>query len=448
MFEHTTVIEAPRQAVFDWHTRDGALQRLTPPWQGITIAAQADSLRDGRSVLLLHHAVPWVAQHRPDGYRDGASFADELVSLPLAPALAWRHDHHFRDLGPARTMVVDHVRSRVPRRILESIFEYRGRQLSDDFRAHNWASHLTGQSLTVAVTGATGLVGTALCALLTTGGHHVVRLVRGPATASGTRQWNPASPRRDLLDGIDVLVHLAGEPIAHRFTPEHEQTVYNSRVYPTRRLAELAARQNAQGHRVRMVCASAIGYYGPDRGDTVLTEDSEPGDGFLADVVSAWEAAADQPLADVGGAALIRTGIVQTPAGGTLRLLKPLFRAGLGGTLGDGSQWMSWIGLDDLLDVYLRAIVDESVRGPVNAVSPNPVRNTDYTAILAYLLHRPAILPVPTLGPRAILGTRGAHEVAYASQRVLPKRLVELGHPFRFARLEEALRHLLGRQRR
>ena len=195
------------------------------------------------------------------------------------------------------------------------------------------------------------------------------------------------------------------------------------------------------------VSASAIGIYGYDRGDAMLCEDSARGDGFLADVVADWEAAtAPAERAGVRTVA-VRTGIVQAAAGGTLRLLRPLFAAGLGGRLGDGKQWLAWIGLDDLLDVYLRAVTDPDLSGPVNAVAPAPVRNADYTVTLARVLRRPAVLPVPGFGPRLLLGAEGAREIAEASQQVHPKRLIDAGHHFRFPELEPALRHVLGRER-
>ena len=190
--------------------------------------------------------------------------------------------------------------------------------------------------------------------------------------------------------------------------------------------------------------ASAIGYYGADRGDEILGEDSAPGDDFIARLVVEWEAAT-APAAEAGLRVVqVRTGIVQTPKGGTLRLLFPLFEAGLGGRLGSGRQWLSWIGIDDLADVYLRALVDPAVSGPVNAVAPDPVRNLDYTRTLGSVLRRPAVIPVPGFGPRLLLGAEGARNLAEASQRVRPDALLAAGHTFRYARLEPALRHLLG----
>ena len=207
-------------------------------------------------------------------------------------------------------------------------------------------------------------------------------------------------------------------------------------------MAQLAGRA-ANGPGV-FVSASAIGYYGYDRGDEPLSEESIRGEGFLADVVADSEAAT-APAAEGGVRVVaVRTGIVQAAAGGTLKLFRPLFAAGLGGRLGSGRQWLSWIGLDDLLDVYYRALYDDRLAGPVNAVSPYPMRNLEYTKSLASVMHRPAILPVPSLGPRLLLGEQGARELAQANQRVLPVKLQELGHRFRQPQLRAALAHQLG----
>lgn len=192
------------------------------------------------------------------------------------------------------------------------------------------------------------------------------------------------------------------------------------------------------------VCASAIGFYGPDRGDEELTETSDRGDGFLAELVESWERATEPAAASGLRVVNVRTGLVQSPRGGVLRLQYPQFAAGLGGRIGDGRMWQSWISIDDLVDIYHQALYDRGMSGPVNAVSPHPVRNADYTATLAAVLHRPALLPVPRLGPRILLGREGADELANATQRVIPAVLLRTGHDFRHPSLDSALRHLLG----
>ena len=233
--------------------------------------------------------------------------------------------------GLPRTRVHDRVEAPVPGAALRSTFVYRHRQLADDLAAHRDAAEAGVGPLVVAVTGSTGLVGSALVALLSTGGHRVIRLVRRAPRDASERRWDPEYPEPGLLNGVDAVVHLAGESIAGRFTDAHRAAVRDSRIDPTRRLAELAGR--TEGVRV-FVGASAVGYYGFDRGDAMLREESVRGDGFLADVVADWEAAT-VAAAEAGlRVALVRTGIVQAARGGTLRLMRPLFSAGLGGRLG------------------------------------------------------------------------------------------------------------------
>jgi uncharacterized protein (TIGR01777 family) len=454
--EHESVVEHPLDEVFAWHARPGAMRRLMPPWQPMKVLAEADSLADGRAVLGLPGGLRWVAQHDPAGFDPPRRFVDVLASGGLAswPARVigwWRHTHEFSQT-PTGTRVYDQVDTTVPAAVLRSTFVYRHRQLADDLAVHRDAAAAGAQPMAVAVSGASGLVGSALTAFLSTGGHRVIRLVRRPARGEDERQWEPARPTPDLLSGVDAVVHLAGASIAGRFTDAHKRAIRESRIEPTRRLAEAAARAD-DGPRT-FVSASAIGIYGFDRGDAVLCEESVRGDGFLADVVADWEAAT-APASEAGlRVVTVRTGIVQSARGGTLPLMRPLFVAGLGGRLGSGRQWLPWIGLDDLLDVYYRALYDTRLTGPVNAVAPAPVRNTDYTKALAGVLHRPAASPcpsggrcpqpVPSLGPRLVLGTQGARELAEASQRVVPTKLESLGHRFRYPGIDDALAHELG----
>jgi hypothetical protein len=463
-FTYSTVVNAGLSDVFAWHGRPGAMTRLTPPWLPVRVLQEASSLRDGRAVLGWPGGLRWVAVHQPASYDPPNMFADELGSCPLATVLSWRHRHHFAPVGEAgeageaterATLVTDVVDTTLPDRSVRPIFVYRHRQLADDLAAQARARAIRPDSLTVAVTGSGGLIGTALTALLTTGGHRVIRLVRRPPRNSGERQWCPEEPAPTLLSGVDALIHLAGAPIGGRFTADRKREIADSRIVPTRRLAELAAATAGAGAGAAdpgtpglraFVTASAIGFYGPDRGEEILTETSARGKGFLADVVADWEDAAAPAAAAGVRTVQVRTGIVQTPRGGTLRLLTPLFAAGLGGRLGSGTQWLAWIGLDDLLDIYLRAVLDPQLSGPVNAVAPEPVRNIDYTRTLARVLHRPALLPVPAFGPRLLLGAEGAAELAQASQYVRAEALIGAGHHFRQPQLEQALRHVFGRR--
>jgi len=439
---YSSVVVTEPDEVFAWHSRPGAITRLVPPWQPVRVVAEASSVRDGQAVLALPGGLRWVARHDAGSYDPPRQFAD-VLQPPLGRALRWRHTHQFAPAAARGTLVTDIVDSPVPARALRPMFGYRHRQLAGDLAAHARARAVCPEPLTIAVTGASGLIGSALTALLTTGGHRVIRLVRHAPTARDERQWQPEDPDPELLAGVDAVVHLAGASIAGRFTAERKREILLSRTGPTRALAVLAAKQ--PGGLRAFVTASAVGIYGPLRGDEVLTEASERGDGFLADVTSAWEEAAG-PAAVAGVRTVqVRTGIVQTPAGGVLRLLYPLFAAGLGGPLAGGAGWQPWIEVDDLLDIYLRAVTDPALSGPVNAVAPSEARNAEYTRVLGRVLHRPALIPVPAAGPRLLLGAEGARELAEASQRVHPAVLTAAGHPFRYPELPGALRHVLGK---
>ncbi|OCB53988.1 TIGR01777 family protein [Mycobacterium vulneris] len=445
---YSSIIDAPQEEVFAWHGRPGAFARLSPPWQAMRLVSEADSLRDGRAELALPGGLRWVAQHQSDGYDPPRRFVDQIAgggpaSLPAALAVRWKHVHEFDAIDATRTRMTDRVETPVPGRLLRPMFAYRHRQLADDLAAHHQARAHGAVPLTIAITGASGLVGSALTVFLSTGGHQVIRLVRHTATKPDERQWNPDAPHPELLSGVDAVIHLAGASIAGRFTESHRRAIRDSRIEPTRRLAEVVAATDGRPRVV--ISASAVGFYGYDRGDEVLTETAARGDGFLADVVADWEDALTPAEQSGARVVRIRTGIVQSPRGGTLRLLRPLFAAGLGGRIGDGQQWLPWIGIDDLVDIYHRALWDPQLSGPVNAVAPEPVRNAEYTETLGHVLHRPTIVPVPALGPRLLLGDQGARELACASQRADPAVLTAAGHSFRHPRLDQALSHVLGR---
>ncbi|NBQ41964.1 MAG: DUF1731 domain-containing protein [Mycobacteriaceae bacterium] len=362
---YASVVEHPLEDVFAWHTRAGAMPRLVPPWQPMRVVKETESLANGCAILGLPGGLRWIARHEPAGYDPPHQFLDVLssagvMSLPPRVIGWWRHTHRFSAVGPGATRVHDEVDTTVPGAALRSTFAYRHRQLAEDLAAHRDAANAGAGSLTVAVTGSSGLVGTALCAFLSTGGHRVVRLVRGEPRGDDERRWNPQEPA-------------------------------------------------------------------------------------VPAVVADWEQAT-APAAEAGlRVVTVRTGIVQAAAGGTLKLLRPLFAAGLGGRLGSGLQWLSWISIDDLLDVYYRALYDTRLSGPVNAVAPHPVRNAEYTRALAATLRRPALLPVPSIGPRMLLGKQGAAELAQANQRVQPAKLEALAHRFRQSTIEDALAHQLGK---
>ena len=296
----------------------------------------------------------------------------------------------------------------------------------------------------VAVTGATGLIGSALVPFLRSGGHDAVPLRRAAASASdGAPSWDPASGALSAgaLDGVDAVVHLAGENIAgRRWTAARKARIRDSRVDGTRRLAETLA---GLARRPRtLVAASAIGFYG-DRGDQRLDEADAPGSDFLADVCQAWEAAATPARNACIRVVHLRIGIVLTPAGGALGQMLLPFRMGAGGVIGSGRQYMSWVALDDVLGGILHALRTDGLAGPVNMVSPNPVTNAEFTKTLGRVLRRPTILPLPAFGARLAFGEM-ADALLLSSTRVEPSRLREGGFEFGYPDLEAALRHLLG----
>jgi uncharacterized protein len=295
----------------------------------------------------------------------------------------------------------------------------------------------------VVLTGASGLIGSALVPALTTGGHGVTRLVRSDRPAQdGEAGWDPSAGRLDVpaLEGADAVVHLAGETVAGRWNDDKKRRIMDSRARSTKLIAEtLAAMEPRPGV---FVCASAIGYYG-DRGDERLAEDSKGGEGFLADVVREWEAAT-LPAAEAGVRVVnLRFGIVLSPAGGALASMLTPFKLGAGGPFGGGRQYMSWIAIDDIVGAIQHALTTESLAGPVNATSPYPVTNSEFSKTLGRVLKRPSVARVPAPVLRLVVGEFSKELLD--SRRVLPMKLTDSGYEFRYPQLETALRHLLGR---
>ncbi len=294
----------------------------------------------------------------------------------------------------------------------------------------------------VLVTGSRGLVGSVLMPALVKDGHAVIRLVRSRPAPSGSEVlWDPAAQTLDSagLEGLDAVIHLAGEPIATgRWTLQKQSRIHDSRVQGTRLLCRALARM---AHPPKIVlCASATGYYG-SRGDEWLTEASEPGKGFLAEVCQAWEDAA-KPLIQKGSRVVwLRFGMILSPSGGAMGRLLPLFKLGLGGRLGNGRQYMSWVAIDDAVGAILHALT-QPLSGPLNVVSPQPVTNQVFTASLAGVLNRPAFFPAPAWALRLALGQM-ADALLLSSTRVEPKRLQDTAYEFQYPEIETALRSLI-----
>lgn len=293
----------------------------------------------------------------------------------------------------------------------------------------------------VLLTGGTGLIGRAVAAELGRAGHELRRLVRHPPEAAHDFAWNPAAGTIDprALDGVEAVIHLAGEPIDHRWTGQRKRAILESRTGGTRVLAEAIAA--ARRPPPVLVSASAIGFYG-DRGDELLDESARAGDDFLARVCQAWEGATAPAAAAGVRVVTTRFGVVLAAQGGALARQLPFFRAGLGGRLGNGRQWMSCVAIDDVAGAVAH-LLSAPVSGPVNVVGAEPVRNAEYTRLLGRLLHRPAIAPVPRIALRLLFGEL-ADVALLASQRVRPAALIESGYRFRNPTVEDALRAALG----
>lgn len=492
-FEYTTRLPFDRETVFSWFERAGALPRLSGPFMG-TIKQEPDhGLNVGsRSVLevaapgtmgmglgaavataagvlglpgAVRAEIPWKAKHI--ALERGRSFTDIMESGPMA---RWEHQHLFSDTeidGQRGTIMRDVLEFELPAvglvpwkqarklaertfaRELTRIFKYRENTLRADLEFH---AKYRSTPLTVAVSGATGTIGTQLCALLGGGGHRVIKLVRDPQQADGVENvyWDPDRGVLDAgeLAAADAVVNLAGHTIGGRFTEETKNRILSSRVNGTTLLAKTMALLAADGNQRTLVGASAIGIYGasPQAGTSTepLTEDAITGEDFLARVCAQWEAACE-PAREAGIRVVnIRTGLVQTPAGGALQQMLPLYALGLGGPLGRDA-WQSWVGIDDMAGIYAHALFTEALSGPLNAVAPHPVQAWEYAQTLGRVLRRPAKLPVPSFGPKLLLGAEGASELAYADQRVSSGKLLASGYEFRHEFLEPALRHNLGR---
>ncbi|MCP3979439.1 MAG: TIGR01777 family protein [bacterium] len=406
-FQARSKLDVQADELARWHHEPAALERLSPPW--------------GRPRVLerSRHAQRFT----PVG-EDASTLVDEIdYELPFGVVGRW--------LGGGSV-----------RRVLERTFRYRHRLTAFDMQ--RLGSIGPGKRLHVAISGASGLVGSTLAAYLSAAGHRVSRLVRRPGLEPDSEiAWDLERGTIDSakLSGVDAVVHLAGEGIAaKRWTAAHKRRVVRSRVLGTKLIADALAGLT-DGPRT-LISASAIGFYG-DRGDETVDEASEPGDGFLADTTLAWEGAAASAANAGVRVALLRTGIVLAAAGGALGPMLPLFRAGLGGRLGDGRTFMSWIALNDLIGAVHHCICDETLRGPVNAVAPNALRNAEFIRVLARVLRRPAVLPAPRRVLEIVLGEM-AKELLLSGAHVRPSRLEEAGFRFQLPELEPALRFELG----
>lgn len=454
-FTYRSRFPVPAAELFAWHARPGAFERLQPPGANIRVLERQGTIRSGdRLVMEIRQgpiALRWVAVH--EAFIDGQQFADRQVEGPFT---FWLHTHRVRPDGPDASVLEDDIEYVLPGgpfgdalghgfadRMLGDMFRWRHERTRADLARH---AAVAGRGpLRIAVTGASGLVGTALVPFLTTGGHHVDMLVRRAARPGSSEiAWDPAAGTLDAaaLDGVDAVIHLAGENIGDgRWDAARKQRIVESRVRSTTLLAETLARLP---HPPRVwLSASAIGVYG-NRGAEWVDEATPPGSGFLADVCKQWEAATAPARAAGIRVVTPRFGVILSRDGGALAKMLPPFRLGLGGVVGSGQQYLSWVTLDDAVAALHHLLFTESLSGAVNVVAPAPATNAAFTHALGQVLHRPTVVPLPEVVVRTLFGEMG-EALLLEGARVRPTQLAASGFDFLHPELVSALRAVIGR---
>jgi hypothetical protein len=436
-------IPVSTDVLFAWHERPGAFERLNPPFDPVHIEERSEGIQTGARTTIRVGPLrqKWLAEHT--AYEHGQLFRDEMRSGPFRK---WVHTHRFVPSAGGSTLV-DEIDYELPlgslgasvgggfvERKLRRTFAFRHARTKADLVRHR---PFPSTPLTVAVTGASGMIASSLIPFLTTGGHRVV-----PVRRTGSHLDAAA------IDGVDAVVHLAGAGVAdERWSAERKQMLVDSRVGYTRQLVD-AIRRAKRPPRL-LISGSAIGIYG-DRGDETLTEGSVPaaradrGAAFLAGLCVDWEGEAVKAEALGVRVVSLRIGIVLSARGGALRKLLPVYLAGAGGPVGSGTQWMSWVGSDDVVYALHHALMTESLKGPINVVAPEPVTANAFARTLGTVLSRPAIARVPVFALRAAFGEM-AEATVLSGARVRPEALITSGFRFEYPHLEGALRFELGR---
>ena len=463
LFERSTTLECDRQDLFQYHSNPGALNRLIPPWEKITIEHRSDSLKVGSEVFIRNSLfglpIRWHAQHTE--LREPESFQD--IQL-YGPFKTWIHDHVFESNGAGKSILHDRVQYETKFRMigklglpivrskLSAMFAFRHLTTQADLLFQNFLrQHIGDRILRVGVTGSTGMIGRRLVDLLSVLGHQAIRILR-PASkdriqdfplSSGAVSWRPGNGFSDnaAMQNLDAVIHLAGKGIAStRWTDSAKQSIRESRVEGTQWLVRDLCKLDSPPK--AFVCASGVGIYG-DRSSESLDETAETGDDFLANLARDWESAAMEFEKSGNRVAIGRLGIALHPRHGALAKLLIPFRLGIGGPVGSGRQFWSWIHVDDAAAVFLFLAANPKCTGSYNLVAPEQTDNRTFSRTLAKVLNRPSLLRVPAFALRLMLGEM-ADAMLLASTRANCRRLIDEGFPFRATRLEDCLRHILG----
>lgn len=462
-FEWSSEFPCSPEKLFGYHANPGAIDRLIPPWEKIALLQRGKSIDIGAEVVLQQRLGPlrlkWLARHT--NLDAPHSFQDTQISGPFA---FWQHDHLVEAVDRDQSRLRDRIRFDLPyaplsnialpmvRNMLRRMFVYRHETTRRDLELHDFlATWLPGRTLQIGITGSSGLIGSRLAALASVLGHRVVRIVRPESRPSSNelgclgesvvwdRQTGFSHP--DAMQNLDAVIHLGGFGIAERrWTEDTKRKIRSSRVDGT--LALVKALTNLASPPKALVCASGVGIYG-DCGERECVESSPPADVFLGQVAKDWEAAAMTFESSGGRVAIGRLAMVLHPHEGALAKMLPLFRWGLGGRVGSGRQYWSWIHVDDAVAAFLFLAACPDASGPYNFASPHCTTNREFTRTLAQSLSRPAWFPAPAPALRIALGEM-ADPLLLASTRALPQRLEQMHFPFRARRLEDALAQLLG----